>query len=445
MNSARLKKLYEKIPESFKLVFSPLIRRGLIGNRIFLEQYKELETAETMDADALLELQFNKLKELCVFAYENTMYYRDVFDKVHFDPYNFKTIQEFTSKVPVLTKDTVLEHYDEINVQNITGDYPASTGGSTGKRLVVNNSQECFYKENAFACHHYKKIGYDYKKSKVAYVGGLGKTLVSASPLYNMMRYNSKLINKDTVQDVIKSMNKFRPNYIQGLPSAIYFLCRLIRESNEKLSFTLDGVIFASENIYPEQRKFVEETFGCKALAHYGQTERVNFAEEIIGSSDIPEYWFNPLYGLTEIDSSDGNTIIGTGFINKKMPLLRYKNDDVAELVRSTEIGNVYHIEGHRTAAMIGKNGERISPASFAHMESLLDLADKFQFVQNIPGEITVNLIPKRTLSNEELEKIREEFERMFMGKMKVFVETVEHVEVTARGKFALLIQHIQD
>ena len=445
MNSGMLKTLYEKVPESFKLVFSPFIRRGLVGNSIFLDQYHELESAEKMTAEELKSLQFKKLKDLCIFVYENTKYYRDLFTKVGFDPYAFQSIEEFTEKIPVLTKDIVLEHYNDINAPSITGDYPASTGGSTGKRLVVNNSKECFYRENAFACHHYKKIGYDYKKSKVAYVGGLGKTLVSASPLYNMMRYNSKLINADTISDVIKSLNKFKPNYIQGLPSAIYFLSRLIRESKDKLTFSLDGVIFASENIYPEQRKYVEETFGCRALAHYGQTERVNFAEEIIGSSGVPEYWFNPLYGLTEIDATDGNSIIGTGFINKKMPLLRYRNDDVAELVQSNEKGNLYRIEGHRTAAMIGKNGERISPASFAHMESLLDLAEKFQFVQDIPGEITVNLIPKRVLTDAELVNIREEFERMFMGKMAVTVHTVKKVELTSRGKFALLIQHIKD
>ena len=441
MNTAKLKVLYEKLPEGINVIFSPIIRHGMTGNKVFMEQYEELVTADSLSEEERQNMQFSKLKELCIFAYENTLYYKNIFDKVGFDPYEFSSFEEFTNKVPVLEKADVLKNYDEINCSSITGDYPASTGGSSGTRLVVNNSKECFYKENAFLCHHYLKIGYNIRSSKVAYFGGMGDTLISASPLYNMMRYNSKLINAETVGKVVKSLNSYKPQYIQGLPSAIYYFCRLLNEGNYKLKIQLKGIIFASENIYPEQRIFVEKILGCRALAHYGHTERAVFGEEIPGDDPVPRYRFNPLYGYTEIDPTD-SCIIGTGFINKKMPLLRYKTDDTAILSGGS---GGYIIEGHRTAAMVGRNGERTSSASFAHMDSTFDYIDKFQFEQYKPGYITVYIVPKKSLSKSELQRIKKIFEDKFMHNMEVELQIVKEVKLTARGKFALLIQHMKD
>ncbi len=436
-----LKIIYEKLPETVKVVFAPIIRRSMIRNKVFVDQYAELIRADNLGNSELSALQFEKLKEICVFAYENTRYYRDLFDNNGFDCYKFSSFSEFKQKVPILTKDTLLDNYDDINAQSIHDFYPASTGGSTGKRVVINNAPDCFYRENAFLCHHYLKFGdYNYKRSKVAYFGGLGSSLISASPLYNMMRYNSKLINRDTVGKVIKSLNKFRPDFIQGLPSAIYFFCKLLNQNSDKLEFRLKGVIFASENIYENQRRFIENILHCKSLAHYGHTERVVFAEENTDAVGRPQYKFNKLYGYTEIDSNDG-TIIGTGFINPRMPLIRYKTDDYAERLDN----GLYHIEGHRTAAMVGKNGEHISAASFAHMDEVFDCMERFQFVQNEPGVVDLNIIPKQDLNQNIMKRIQKSLDSKFMGNMTVEIHVVDEIQLSARGKYALLIQNIKE
>lgn len=436
-----LKEVYEKLPETVKVTFAPMIRRGMIGNKTFLDQYAELIHADTMSEDELKALQLRKLRDTCIWAYENTKYYHDLFVEAGFDCYGLNSFEEFEQKVPILTKDMVLSHYDEINASSIHDAYPASTGGSTGKRLVINNAQSCFYRENAFLCHHYLKFGnYDYRKSKVAYFGGMGSSMITASPLYNMMRYNSKLINSETVTQVIQSINKFKPDYIQGLPSAVYFFCKLLNQSKEKIEYSLKGIIFASENIYPHQRSYIEETLGCKSLAHYGHTERVVFAEEIFSEDEKPQYKFNRLYGYTEIDPHDG-VIIGTGFINPKMPLIRYQTDDYVERLEN----GLYHIEGHRTAAMVGKNGEHISAASFAHMDKVFDNIEKFQFVQNEPGQVILNIIPKKPLSDATMKEIAKSLDKKFMGNMNVMIRTVDQIQLTDRGKYALLIQNISE
>lgn len=162
---------------------------------------------------------------------------------------------------------------------------------------------------------------------------------------------------------------------------------------------------------------------------------------EQFSEDEKTQYRFNKLYGYTEIDLKDGGAIMGTGFINPKMPLIRYQTDDCAE-----DLGNgLYHIEGHRTAAMVGKNGERISAASFAHMDEIFDIIEKFQFVQDEPGVIRIDLIPKSQLSDEDITEIRKSLDKKFMENMSVQINIVDEIRLTARGKYALLIQNIKD
>ena len=433
-----LKEQYEKMPDSVKMLTAPIFHAGLIKNPIFCKQYNELVRAENMSELQLNELQFQKLKELCVYAYENTVYYHRIFDDVKFNCYTFEDVAEFSEKLPIISKKDVLEHYDEINVSSIHDDYPAVTSGSSGTRLVINNSKECFYRENAFICHFYKQFGVGGGQAKIAYIGGDGKALITVSPLYNMLRCCSRFLNKDTVAEALQSICKYRPTIIRGLPSAIYWFCKLLDELNMRIDFPLRGVVFASENVFPYQRDLIERVLDCKSLAYYGQTERVVFAEEQFGNGEIPQYTFHKLYGYTEIDPDDDFAIIGTGFINRKMPLLRYKIDDRAELLSN----GCYHITGHRSLAMIGKNGERISPASLSDTAAVFDLIDKFQFVQNKPGEVWVDLVPKRKLSEDEITAIRGALDDKFSGNMEFKLRFVKEVQLTERGKYSMLIQN---
>ena len=444
MNAKIAKEFYEKVPDQLKMLTAPVIHMGLTSNPIFRRQYNELTLADKLSESELNAIQFRKLKEMCIFAYEHTVYYHRIFDKNRFNCYSFENIEEFSEKVPIMSKKDVLENYDEINVPSIRGDYPATTSGSSGTRLVINNSWECFYRENAFTCHQYVKFGIDgyrNKTSKVAYIGGDGNVLITVNPLYNMVRYCSKLLNRETITEVLQNMHKYRPAIIRGLPSAIYWFSKLVDETNMSINFPVKGVVFQSENIFPYQKALIERVFHCKSLAHYGQTERVVLGEEQFSDDDIPQYTFNKLYGYTEIDPCDDFAIIGTGFLNHKMPLLRYKLDDRAEHLSN----GCYHIVGHRTAAMIGKNGEIFSPASFTDTDLVFDLIDKFQFIQDQPGEVRVDLVPKRRLTDNEIQKIRDMLEHKFMNQMIFSLRFVKEIQLTERGKYNMLIQNCKE
>lgn len=446
MNKTIVKSIYEKMPEQVKVLLAKPIRNKLIKNPVFIKQYEELVKTDDLSESDIKKLQLQRLKELCVFAYKNSPYYHRIFDAVGFQPTLLSSFEEYTSKVPILTKEEVLENIDDIKCTVPEGTYDSITGGSSGKRLVVTNSMDCLYRENAFIYNHYRKFGggYDLKKSKMAYIGGYGEggILVSNSPLYNMRQYNSMKINQSTIQAVVDDMNQYKPDFIRGLPSAIFFFCKLVNQSNLELKFKCKGVIFQSENLYNDQILYIEKTLKANSLTHYGSTERVIFAEQISPSKRYnghPVYKFNDSYGFTEV-SKDG-LLIGTGFINRGMPLLRYKTDDVAKMVGD----GLWTIYGHRVDVLYGKNGERVSLASFTDTSIVFEKIWRYQFVQDKPGIVLVNIVPIKKLSETDMKKVQNFLNDKAQGTIEFELRILDEIELTARGKFKLLIQNIKE
>lgn len=434
MDTNKLKKIYEAMPEVVKDVLAAPIHQGLVGNKIFLSQTHELEAAEVMDEDQLAELQLGKLRDLCAYCYAASPFYKRRFDEAGVCPetVNFDSF----ATLPLLDKEQVLMNYDEISVPIPgEGSYAAETGGSTGRRLVVMNSDECFYRENAFAMHFYGTLGYDFRRSKLAYFGGDGSTLVTTSPLYRMVRCNTKLLNEGNLEEAVRRLDAFAPDYLRGLTSSVSFFAQLLIQAGVRLRKKPKGVFLQSENVHPYQLHQFEEAFGCPVRISYGSTERTVFGEQVEWDGNTPVYKFNRLYGLTEI--VDGH-IVGTGFINRRMPLLRYTIDDAVE----PRAGG-YAIRGHRNVPVVGRNGEHISTASLCDLGESASSLLSFQFVQDEPGRLRMDYIATNELDDTEKDALLRSLGSKFMGNMKCELRRVDALQLTPRGKRTLLIQRL--
>ena len=92
----------------------------------------------------------------------------------------------------------------------------------------------------------------------------------------------------------------------------------------------------------------------------------MDIVKDALLAEEISEnlYRFDPYYGFTEqIPNEHGSyNIVGTGFLNKSMPFIRYKTDDVCIPEKQ-----YYHIEGKRssTIGLYGMNDEFIPSSSF--------------------------------------------------------------------------------
>lgn len=434
-----LKKLNSNTPDMAKLIFAKFIRNKVISNKYFLNKIEELNTYRNLEETEKNKLEIAKLKEILIYSYENVPYYKKLFDKCKFNPYEMTSIVDMNC-LPFLSKDIIINNFDDLKSNEDINCYVAATGGSTGKPLKVLLDTKSIYEEKAFIYNYWAELGYDYKKSKTITLRGVefGNKIYKANPIDNQIILSPFRLNKDTLPKYIKIINKFKPEFIHGYPSAIYNLCKLINAENIKLKVNIKGVFFVSENVDPVEKKYIEETLDCKSLIFYGHSERAVFAEKYEDG-----YRFNGLYGAVEFipeKEKDHYSIVCTGFINKKMPLIRYKLDDVA-IIKDGKIDIVGHWDKEM---LIGKNDEKISMASINFHNDVFKKIKMYQFEQHTKGAVILKIVEDDKLSEDDIKQIKNALNVKLKGVIDFTIKIVDKIELTNRGKHKKILQHMQ-
>ena len=435
MRIAMLKQFNEKIPYWAKVPFSGAIRQKLIGNPVFLETYRELERADAMTPEELDAWQLRQLKEALRHAGEHTAYYRELFRQRGFDPESVSSVADL-SALPVLTKEDLKTRFDDMAADDLTDFYPVTTGGTTGTPTKVLMERDAIYREWAFVYHYWSKYGYDYRTSKLATLRGvsMGKTLSAVNPLYREIRLNPFVMNRNNIGEYVKRIGRYQAGFLYGYPSAVHNFCRLTSEKGINLRGRFQAALLISENLYPFQEETITAALGCPIAMFYGHSERAVFAER-----SEKGYAFHPLYGVTEI-APDGTPIV-TGFINRKMPLIRYQVDDYAESVNGD---GRFRITGHRNGDLLyGLHGEEISAAALNFHSDVLRRVSAYQYVQSEPGTCVLKVLSDERLNGETLQEIALQVNQKLAGAVHCDMEQAESLYGTGsgRGKYKMVIQ----
>lgn len=431
MGIAMIKKINEKMPGWMKRPFAKLIRKKLICNPVFTETYELLVKADHMTKEEKKAVQTETLKKVLQHAYEHTEYYHALFDEYDFNPYKIKSAEDL-KRLPVLTKQTLINALDKLTADDIGNTYIVTTGGTSGDPVKVFMEKDAIYKEWAFIYHYWSKFGYDYKTSRLATFRGvdIGKKISEINPLYNEIRLNLFGMCRENIEKYNKKIDKFGSDFIYGYPSAVYNYCRLNREAKTDIRGRYKAALLISENLYPFQEETIRSVLGCPIVMFYGHSERAVFAERYDKG-----YLFQPLYGITEM-GPEGEPVV-TGFINGKVPLIRYMVDDKVEYIDE----DYCQITGHRDSEIVyGRHGEQIRAGILNFHGILSGKVKEFQFYQEIPGEVEIR-ISDQNIRDEELRDLQRKFEKQFDKYFICKVKKVEHIERTSRGKYRYVIQ----
>lgn len=436
MKIALIKQLNEKLPYWVKRPFSSMIRKKLITNQIFLMQYKSLVRADSMSESEKLQEQMQQLQRTVKHAYMHTIFYRQQWKDLNVKPEDIRSLEDLKKLLPILSKKDLDKHYIELQADDIADSYEVNTGGTTGKPIRVMMERNAIYREWAFIYHYWAKYGYDYQTSKLATLRGvnMGKQMFQINPLYQEIRLNVFLMNRVNIRQYVQRIEKYGADFLYGYPSAVYNFCHMAREAGIVLKGKFKAALLISENLYSFQEEEITKTCACPIAIFYGHSERAVFAERY-GTG----YTFHPFYGVTEISSR--NTPIVTGFINGKMPLIRYEVDD--QVVMTDDI---VEIIGHRGKEVLyGAKGEEISVAAINFHDRTFDYVEGYQFLQTEPGYCVLNVIlPDDKLSDIRLQRIQKSVNRKIGMAVECEVRQVTKLQLTERGKYQMVLQKCQ-
>lgn len=275
-------------------------------------------------------------------------------------------------------------------------------------------------------------------------------------PIKSYLHLSSDHLEAEHMPRYVEAARQWKPTFVHAFPSALVPLAKWL-QANPAPDITerIRCVQLFSENIYDYQVELIREVFGCPVLLDYGHSER---AVKAISTPSDPRYFFWPLYGKVELIDFDGRPItqpgvlgeiVGTGFDNKVMPLIRYRTGDLAMWSSTPNqvrpgFPVVDRIEGRLQEFLVCSDHRLVSICTIgaAHFEELAS-ADRMQFEQTAPGRAVLKVLSENDLSSRAKEALAAGIRAKTQGGLEIEVVRVDEIARTVSGKHKLLVQKL--
>lgn len=438
--------IYERMTPSFryKIFYGSSYQRWLAF----------LKKSEYWSKEKFIEYNFEQTKNLLIHSIKNVPYYRKLFSDIDFNPEKMQSLDDL-KMIPLLSKETVRDRIQEFIDERInpTKLFKKYTSGSTGIPTTVYKSSESIGAFLAFRADLLSRVGYTARSKQVSL---WEKIYIGKKRNLPFVKYGNKFIvsirffTNEFLHDLVKEILRFDPEYILGFPSALAVLSGFIKRN--KLSICkrrLKAVISYTETLYDWQRELIEETFGVRVFSLYAMTE----ASVLGGGCEyLDDLHFYPQHSLVEIeDLSEGyKEIVGTGFTNYAMPLIRYRTGDMVSGSKRycDKCGRHYQvvdqIAGRINDFLVNEEGN-IIPRLMTWIK-IFPNVKQFQFSQEEPGKAYLKIVRAEKYADADTQFIRSKLEEM-LGPMKdsltIEIVFVDIINRQSTGKINLVDQRL--
>ena len=381
----------------------------------------QFERSQWWSEQELVRYQEERLRRVVAHAYEHIPFYRDLFQHHGLKPADIQTLADLP-RIPILSKNTLRREFQRLQAPGSIG-REVRTSGTNGApvRVLMDKSAnvlEFVYYWRAWSWAGYRLgdrfaelTSHFFLKSK-----SRADELIHRQRLTGRLLLNSLGLGRENVRLFAGAMRKYRPRFLKGLASALYYFALFLRELRVD-DLALRAVFSTGEILTKHQRATIEGTFHCKVHDLYGHMERT------VAVSECPKgsLHIHPEYGILELankvpvgpGSPAGERIyqarvVGTSLHNYSMPLLRYDAGDVVELVDpqlicpcGRRMPRVHRILGRQEDVVIRPDGQVVT-ALFIVFEHVPEVAQG-QIVQTDSDRLCIRVVrnPQYTLESE--------------------------------------------
>lgn len=421
-----------------------------------------LQHTQWMSEEELLAYQNEQLRRAVRHAVRNVPYYRELFRERSLRADDINSADDLC-KLPPLSRDTVRDGGASFHADNMRRYHPvlARTSGSSGQALEYYADRDSNALEFVHYWRHWGWAGYrlGQRFAELASVHFLrrphldGKLFDVQRP-YGRLILNSMKLTRANIGEYSALLARFRPLYLNGLPSVLYHLAMLL--DGEKIAPPPLRAVFSSgENVTREMRAAIESTFRCPLLDCYGHMERTACIAQ------CPEGSYHVLsdYGLLElVDRRPAEepgielaNALGTTLYNRAMPLLRYEIGDLIEVFQQPprcQCGRsfpvVRGVRGRIATAIVTPEG-RVESALFA-IPSIVPAIAFLQFVQREPAVVEARVVRTEAFNPECESMLRRCLHEALGPSMQVHLRYVslEDTDRDLSGKRPVAISEIE-
>lgn len=441
-----------------KNIFEPLFLRKSGSPK--LAYWRTLEKTQYYSRQQLEEIQWQRLQNIWKFVWKHNNFYKKRFTDAGLTKQSLKSPADIT-KLPLLTKKDI-----RVNTASMISDgfckeklLHFKTGGSTGKTLDIYITEECSELRNACARRHDRWSGWEPGEPIGAAWGNpkLPKTVKEKlidTLVQPYIYLDTMAVTEQSVHEFAIAWKKVKPILLFGHAHSLFILAQHVKKMG-LVEIQPTGILSTSMMLLPHEQVFIEKVFRCKVTDRYG-CEEVSLigceCEKHDGMHMNIEHLvieFIKDDGTCACSGEPGNIVV-TDLINKAMPFIRYKVEDVGILLdKVCSCGRglplMGKVEGRVADFLIKKDGTRVAGVSLIE-NTLTEMPgiDQMQIVQNSLDNMALNIVPGREFSDSVQLGLSEYFKKIF-PEISVTINRVGKILPEPSGKYRFSICRISD
>lgn len=392
------------------------------------------------DAELGKKAQQEYINNLLNYAVENSEYYK---------LYKGKTINEF----PVVNKNIMLEHYDEIRVdvavipeQETEKIHVQRTSGSTGTPFAILQDSRKRYRRIAELKVFGEIAGYKSHEK-------LGQCRVWTrwqnksrwqSFKENILAINVSKMDEETVSKLCDTVKKKKVVALLGYANWFDQVVEYLQKHNDIKLPSLKVIFTGSEMLKENTRIKIKELIGCEVAERYSNEEQGILGQQRIKTDDLSyylnhaSYYFEILKFSSDEPAEYGELgrIVITDLFNYAFPMIRYDTGDTGIMEKANAYSNgfpyISKLYGRRLDLIYDTKGKPVQPMSLARVLKNFPGIIQWQFIQK---EEKSYLVKFNFSEEKDVSLCVEQLKQILGDDSDISVEYVDEIPILASGK----------
>lgn len=425
--------------------------------QIYRDEVAALRRRAGLSVDELEHAQRALLAEFLDSVREVNSHYRGMMHGAGVDSASIKTDSiSALLKLDVLEKQFLKNNVSALASEGVPVFSVANTSGTSGSPMDVPYDAAGYQKGFAYWRRFYDSLGLGESFRNARFSGRvlLGEARnPRAFWVYDWSEkrlfFSTYHMTEANLPAYVAKLNRYRPQLIDGYPSALAILARFIEASGQRLTFTPQAAATTAETLFDEDRAVIERAFGCKVYNQYASSEGAPFITECSEgrmhlNTDTGYFEFQSVPG-----SEDVKELVVTSFRNLKLPLVRYRIGDTVRLDTDGSAPCRCRSPFPTIAAIEGRVDDLLHSTERGAIGRLDPVykgvvgIDRSQIIQQGDDDFRILVVPGAGFTPATLEVLERNFRNRVGHSVGLAIDVVDDIPLSANGKFRAVINQL--
>jgi len=417
---------------------------------------KFLEQSQWWSEEHLLELQKTKLLKILSWTRQNSSFYNEHW-KAGGEERRATSVYPELNGLPIVNKEDLRARSRDFPLDSFTGRVlPVQSSGSTGVPMTFFRSgqQESWFWAIRFRMWQW--AGYELGDPYL--VINLNQRLAWKKKLQDLLFrccYLSYNANNEDSQHILACLRRRKIVHLNGFSSTLLVLARYMKQNGIE-NPGVRSITSTGDDLFPDQKKFVEAVFGVGVTDYYGAGgEGVHLASQCEYGSQYHVHMENSIVELIRdgrpARPGETGSVVVTQLDNYPMPLIRYDLGDIATASDNAPcpcgraLQTIESINGRACDIVCTPNGAALLPQFFfIGAFKTLEKVDRYQIIQERLDRINIKLVASPGCDQPKCERaLANEVTQATRGSLKVEFDWVHEIPLSGRGKFRPVISRL--